>query len=144
MKDVLIKIKGIQEPDSSQNEAIEFSTDGKMEINEDTITIFYNEGEMLEGADIKTKMQIIGNHTVITERNGSMNSRLVVQKGVRNTCFYSTPYGELSMGIYGEEIENDLNSNGGKLKMKYSIDTNLSLLSKNEVEITVREIETEV
>lgn len=141
MKDVLIKIKGIQGLDDGEKDTVEFSTDGKMEITDGTVTLSYNEGQMMEGADIKTKLQATGNDTVIMERTGTMNSRLVIKKGTRNNCFYSTPYGELTIGIFGEEIDNRLSGTGGTLKMVYSIDSGGNLISKNEVEITVREIE---
>ena len=141
MKDVLIKIKGIQGAEDSEKDVIEFSTDGSMEINDGTVTLIYNEGQMMEGADIKTKLEASGDDTVIMERTGSMNSRLVIKKKTRNNCFYSTPYGSLTIGIFGEEIDNRLSGNGGTLKMVYSIDSGGRLISKNEVEITVREIE---
>lgn len=140
MKDVLIKIKGTQGLDGGEKDVVEFSTDGKMEISDGTVTLTYNEGQMMEGADIKTKLQATAD-TVIMERTGTMNSRLVIKRGQRNNCFYSTPYGDLTIGIYGEEIDNRLCDTGGTLKMVYSIDSGGSLVSKNEVEITVREIE---
>lgn len=141
MKDVLIKIKGTQGLDGGEKDVVEFSTDGKMEISDGTVTLTYNEGQMMEGADIKTKLQATGNDVAIMERTGTMNSRLVIKRGARNNCFYSTPYGDLTIGIYGEEIDNRLCDTGGTLKMVYSIDSGGSLVSKNEVEITVREIE---
>ena len=139
MKDVFIRIKGIQGL-GEEKDTVEFSTDAKMEISGDTVTLYYNEGQMMEGADISTKLEATLNDTVIMERTGSMNSRLVIKKGARNNCFYSTPYGDLTIGIYGEEIDNRLTA-GGTLKMVYSIDSGGSLVSKNEVEITVRETE---
>lgn len=141
MKDVFIRIKGIQGLDDGEKDTVEFSTDGKMEVAGDTVTFYYNEGQMMEGAEINTKLEAKLNDTVIMERTGSMNSRLVIKKGTRNNCFYSTPYGDLTIGIYGEEIDNRLTSNGGSLKMAYSIDSGGNLVSKNEVEITVRETE---
>ena len=140
MKDVFIRIKGIQGL-GEEKDTVEFSTDAKMEISGDTVTLYYNEGQMMEGADINTKLEATLNDTVIMERTGSMNSRLVIKKAARNNCFYSTPYGDLTIGIYGEEIDNRLGVNGGYLKMVYSIDSGGQLVSKNEVEITVRETE---
>ncbi|MBQ2933184.1 MAG: DUF1934 family protein, partial [Clostridia bacterium] len=52
----------------------------------------------------------------------------------------STVQGELVLGIFGEEITNSLNDNGGFLSMTYTIDVENSLLSRNKVEIKVREV----
>ena len=65
---------------------------------------------------------------------------MVIEKGVRNNCFYATPHGELSLGIFGEKVFWDLNPNGGKISMKYTIDTDLQLLSRNSVNISIREV----
>ena len=141
MKKVIIKIKGIQGLEGDQKEVMEFTTDGEMEIKNGVATLIYNEGQMLEGAKIKTRLEAAGNESAVIERTGTMSSRLVIKKGARNTCFYSTPYGEMTIGIFGEEIKNNLNASGGSLKLSYSIDSNSNLISKNEVQITVREIE---
>ena len=47
-------------------------------------------------------------------------------------------------GIFGEKIENNLTEQGGKLYMSYTIDSNLQLVSRNVVEINVREVEENV
>lgn len=140
MKDVIIKIKGTQGLEGQQ-EVMEFTTDGKMDFTPRLITLFYDEGQMMEGAKIKTRLELSGASEAVIVRSGTMNSRLVVKKGVRNTCFYSTPFGEMTIGIFGETIENNLSESGGTLKLAYTIDSNSNLISKNEVFITVREVE---
>ena len=44
----------------------------------------------------------------------------------------------MTVGVFGEEIENTLTENGGKLFMKYSLDINSGLISENEIEISVK------
>ena len=67
-----------------------------------------------------------------------MESRLVVEEGKRSTCYYNTPQGELLIGIFGESVKTELNSGGGKIHMKYTIDSNLNLISRNTVDISVK------
>ncbi len=43
------------------------------------------------------------------------------------------------MGIFGENVRSSLDENGGSLFMSYTIDVNYGMLSRNKVEISVRE-----
>jgi uncharacterized beta-barrel protein YwiB (DUF1934 family) len=44
------------------------------------------------------------------------------------------------LGIHGEKVNIDLNENGGRIELVYTIDSDLKLVSRNEVEITVKEV----
>ncbi len=65
---------------------------------------------------------------------------MVIEKGVRNNCFYMTPMGELSLGIFGEKVKTNLTENGGSISMNYTIDANSQLLSRNKVNISIKEV----
>lgn len=139
IKDVIIDIKGTQGIDG-ESDTIEFSTDGRFGIKDNEFFISYNEGQMFEEKlDVKTSI-FIKPDSVVLQRSGSVNSRMVIEKGTRNTCFYSTPVGNMVLGIYGEEIGLDLSEKGGSLNMSYNIDSELKLVSRNQVEIKIREI----
>lgn len=139
MKDVIIDIVGAQ-GFGDQNDVIELSTIGKMQEREGKFLLTYEENETLKPNTVKTTLKADGNNRVTMIRSGAVNSKLIIEKGKRNTCFYSIPQGELMLGIFGEEIDNTLNNNGGKVKMSYTIDIDNNLLSKNTVEISVKEV----
>ena len=40
----------------------------------------------------------------------------------------------------GEKVKTDLTPDGGEISMKYTIDSNLRLISRNSVKISVREV----
>lgn len=143
MKEVLINIKGTQGLDDN-TEVIELTTVGKMGFKDGMVMLSYEESELSGAKGIKTNLRVKNSDTVILQRSGEMTSRLVVEKNVRNSCFYSTGFGEMVIGIYGEGIENNLTPSGGTLKMTYTIDSNLQLISRNIVEITVKEVEKDV
>lgn len=65
---------------------------------------------------------------------------MVIEKGIRTSCFYSTPAGSLNLGIFGEKVKNELNDDGGKIAMTYLIDSNAKVISRNTVNISVREV----
>ncbi len=139
MKDALIKIKCIQGIDGD-TDTIEYTTTGRFGKKNDGYYMSYFESEAMGEKSIKTVIHIKSDDSVILQRSGGMNSRLVVEKGKRNTCFYSTPQGSLSIGIFGESIINSLAENGGSLSMCYTIDSNSQLISRNQVEISVKEV----
>jgi uncharacterized beta-barrel protein YwiB (DUF1934 family) len=94
----------------------------------------------MDSASVKTKIFINSNKSIVLNRSGDINSRMEIEQNVRNNCFYSTPVGELSLGIHGEKVNVDLNEKGGRIELVYTIDSDLKLVSRNEVEITVKEV----
>ena len=73
------------------------------------------------------------------ERQGDLRSKLLIEEGVRNNCFYTVPEGSLTLGIFGKEVRFSLDESGGDIKMVYTIDANMKLISENTVEIKIRE-----
>ena len=74
---------------------------------------------------------------------------MVIEKGVRNNCFYTTPHGELSLGIFGEKVFYDLNQNGGNINAEIFVDgkyfatsTELAWAGKSALSITGVELTT--
>ncbi len=139
MKKVLIKVKGSQGL-GEEKEVIELTTEGSIDVTENTVTLRYSEGELLGEKRVDTTLTAKGSDSVVLERRGDLSSRLIIEKGVRTSCFYSTPIGDLTLGIYGKEIKNRL-LESGELKMTYTLDTNMQAISENTVEISVREVE---
>lgn len=144
IKDVIISIKGIQGIDD-QTDTVEFITDAKFGIKDGNFFISYDESGMLDkGEDVKTKIYIKGENKVLLKRSGTINSRMLIEKGVRNSAFYSTPIGELTIGIFGEKIDFNLDEKGGNIDLKYTIDSDLRLISRNSVNITIKEVKNDV
>ena len=137
MKDVIIKIVGKQGMDDDVD-SIELTTVGKMGIKDGKFLLTYDESEMLGVKGVKTSLMVKDDDTVILQRSGGYMSRLVIEKGARNSCFYSTPQGDLVIGIFGENVVHNLTESGGTLNMSYTIDSNLELISRNTVEISVK------
>lgn len=138
MKKVLVKVKGTQSVDG-ESAVIELTTEGTLREFEGDYIVTYSDDPTESGEKTKTQLTIQKNGTVILDRRGDLNSRLIITQGERNNCLYSIPQGSMTLGIYGKEVKSNINSFGGTLKMVYSIDMNLQPLSDNEVEIFVEE-----
>ncbi len=139
IKDVIITVIGMQNVDG-ENDSVELTTEGRFGKKDDKYFLSYEEGQLLDTGKVKTKIWINSPDSVVLQRGGEINSRMEITKGQRTTCFYSTPIGELSMGIYGETIDVNLNENGGSLTLGYTLDSDLKLIGKNTVKITVKEV----
>lgn len=138
MKKVLVKVKGTQSVDG-ENAVIELSTEGTLREFEGDYIITYSDDPTESGTQTKTQLTIQKSGTVILDRRGDLNSRLVITEGERNNCLYAIPQGSMTLGIYGKQVKSNMTASGGTVKMVYSIDMNLQPLSDNEVEIFVEE-----
>ncbi len=140
IKDVIINIK-TEQTVGNDTDTIDFTTDGRFGIKDGSYFISYEESRLLDvEGEVKTTLYIKPDNSVIMQRKGDYQSRMVIEKGVRNNCFYITPMGELSLGIFAEKVKTDLNDSGGNISMNYTIDTNMQLLSRNSVNISVKEV----
>lgn len=140
IKDVIIKICGVQGIDD-QSDTIEFTTDGKFGVKDSEFFISYEEGQMFEEKmDVKTKIFLKKDNTVVLERKGSINSKMLIKEGERNTCLYNTPIGDLFISIFGKCVEHNLCETGGQINLEYTIDSDMRLLSENSVNISINEV----
>ena len=140
IKDVIIEIKTEQTVDDSTDK-IEFTTDARYGFRDGSYFISYDESRLMEvEGEIKTTLYVKPNASVVLQRKGAYNSRMVIEKGVRNNCLYATPNGEFSLGIFGEKVLANLSDDGGNITMNYTIDSGLQLLSRNKVNISIREV----
>ena len=102
--------------------------------------ILYEEEESIGARGVKTMLKVETDRQVILQRSGALNSRMIIEKGQRHNCCYSTVQGDIMVGVFGEAIKSELNDNGGKLYMRYTVDVNMGLVSRNEIEISVKDV----
>ena len=140
IKDVIIDIK-TEQTANGNTDTIEFTTDGRFGIKDGSYFISYDESRLMEvDGEVKTIVFIKPDNSIVMQRIGAYNSRMVIEKGVRNNCFYMTPMGELSLGVFGKKVQSRLDEKGGSINISYTIDTNLQLLSSNKVNISIKEV----
>lgn len=137
-EDYLIKVTGIQTVDGD-TDRIEIITSGTMLHREGKFLIKYTERDSDDPRiAIENTVLVNGDSQVTVIRKLGGESRLVLEKGRRHSCIYSTPMGDMSIGIYTDYIKNRLvPSVGGKLSLKYTLDFNAGFVSDNELHITI-------
>ena len=140
IKDVIIDIKSTQTVDG-ETDGIEFTTEARYGFKDGEYFLSYREGQLFEtNEDVLTNIYIKSDNSIILQRTGSVKSRILIEKGKRNSSIYSLPYGQLTIGVFGEELNFNLNENGGSIQLSYNIDQELKLVSHNTVNITISEV----
>lgn len=136
-KDVFITIKGVQRI-NEEKDTTELFTNGSFYKKNNHYYITYDESGATGFENSKTTLKVEGNNKVTLIRSGVSRSHLVIQKGSRNVGIYGTVAGELAIGVNAKVIDSKLDENGGDLFFSYSLDVNSSLLSENEIKISVK------
>ncbi len=125
-QNAIIEVIGTQLVDG-QSDTVELTSDGFVEINEKGMRLTYDEGE---GTTVLT---VIG-ESVSINRSGEDGMNMVIQKNRRRQCTYPSPMGVLLIGTFCEEMEIEENH----IKLKYNLDMNSSLMSKNTLEVNIK------
>ena len=120
MAKALITIIGHQKFDDDKDQ-VEMKTVGTVEHDDDNYII----RAKLNIAKDESKVEMI--------KSGPYSSCLIIEKSKRHLCNYGTEYGDMLMGIFGREVENDFNENEGTFKFSYDIDINGAISSQNDV-----------
>lgn len=118
---------------------IELTTTGNYSRVNGRWALLYDEMSEDKTAVIKTMIKVDDKSVTIT-RNGEGSSKLIMTEGERNMCHYRTQFGDILLGVYCNEVNNELSDSGGKILMSYTLDVNASVLSENKVTIKIREV----
>ncbi len=87
----------------------------------------------------RTTVKVDENNVVTVIKGGEISHNLILEEGQRHRCEYRTPYGNMSLGIYTERVNINLNDNGGSVSVRYNIDIENELVSTNELTLNIEE-----
>ena len=118
-KEVLISIKGLSGVDED-GEDIEFVTGGSYSFDERRAALEYMESELTGMSGTKINMQ------------------MMFEEGCKHYVNYSTPFGSMTMGLVTQSIKNELTRQGGRLVLRYLMDLDTILPTRNKVEIEIK------
>lgn len=121
-------------------DVVELLTTGNLYRRDNDYFIIYDESEATGFDGSKTVLRVDSDNKRVTmSRTGTSRSRLVIEKGRRHQCNYSTDYGSMMIGVLGNSLKSNLSDIGGSLSFGYSLDINTALTSENTVDILVAE-----
>jgi len=132
----IIEVVGSQNDGVSEDE-IKLTTTGSFVKDHENYYISYLEGDDFGAQDTTTTVHI-NSEKINIIRDGGVKSKLTLQKGKRHLCAYETGVGHLMVGICAENINSELNAEGGNLYFSYAMDINSEFASTNHIHIRVR------
>lgn len=138
-KDVLIKIKGVSNPQDPDSEVVELTTIGQYYKKQGEYVLSYDESSMTGMEDTKTTVKICDSGVSVT-REGKFPSNMLFEKDKQHTTAYSTEYGHLLVSVVTDKIEQKFDEHGGKLFVGYSLDFDHNYVGKNQLTIDVVQI----
>lgn len=134
-KKALITVIGRQNYNGDKDE-IKMRTVGTIEHCDDRYIIRYDENLEEVSTPLKSKITIAKDESKVEMiKTGPYSSYLVIEKSKRHLCNYGTEYGDMLMGIFGKNVENNFDENEGSFDFSYEIDINGAVSSQNDVTI---------
>lgn len=137
-KDVIISIRGTQDYSGTDPDTMELVTEGKLAVQDGALCLSYEESE-LTGMEGTTTVFQVEPEKVTLLRLGSVQSEMVFEEGRRHMSLYSTPYGNLEIGVRARRLNSTLELTGGRLEIDYDIEINHMLAGQSLFRIDVRE-----
>ncbi len=133
---VMITVVGTQHIDG-QTDKVELTTGALMRQEPDGFTLSYQETAAtgMEGTLTSLRVQ----DTMVTlQRQGKSAGLLVMEYKKRHVCSYSTPVGNLMLGVFTDRLEQNLQLGGGTLDVSYTLDVGGSMMSRQDLHIAVQ------
>lgn len=131
----LLKIRDVSS-DGTDTDTVEMETTCRYYGDDKNYTIEFEE---LFAEDMKssTVLRVKDGKCAHLLRRGAINTELIIEKGVRHNCAYSTPYGELMVGITATDFESRKMGTLLRLKMNYTVDFYGDINQTKEMTVTV-------
>lgn len=154
-KNVLVSISG-KHIDIMDDPAIGYETgDDSIEVVTPANYYFKNGkhyiiyDEVLEGmaGTIRNKIKITGKEVIEIMKSGASSSHMIFEKNRKNQTYYSTPYGQMLIGVNTKNMEVDIDENRIDVSLDYELDVNhepladcrirMNIMPKNDPGFTV-------
>ena len=135
-KDVLITIRGVHTTDEEDND-VEMIVRGDYYQKNGKHYVLYE--ELLEGfkEPVKNIIKITTTSMDITKK-GTTITHMLFEKNRKNVSCYSTPYGEMVVGIQANHFAVDEQPDSLKVNVDYSLDINYEHMSDCRILVDVQ------
>ena len=139
-KEIILFVKGEQSYDGVEPEVTELITEGTMTIDDGgEIVLEYQESEITGMEGTNTKF-IVNQDVVELTRTGMVESRMLFERGKRNSSLYETPWGTMMVDVATTQLAHRLNERGGIMEIGFTIAVNHQVTGENRFKIRVRDV----
>lgn len=142
-KDVLLSLKGLQfDTNSPDGDKIETITLAEYYKRNNSHYIIYDEA--IEGFEESTKSIIkFRENSLDLTKNGLVNVHMVFEENKKNMTSYSTPYGNLLIGIDAKRVELKEEDERIVVNVDYSLEINYEHFADCNIKVDIRPKESE-
>ena len=140
IKDVWISISNHQSDGQQEEDTMVFDTAGSYYYDDGVGVLSYQESELTGLEGTRTSVMVMPNQVVV-DRDGMLTGRMIFREGMKDSYPYSTPYGQMMLGIDTRRIHHNFNENGGDVEIDYITDLAHTFVSRNKFRISVKEME---
>ncbi|MCX8129080.1 MAG: DUF1934 domain-containing protein [Clostridia bacterium] len=137
-KNVIISVKGTQTSVNQDVSELELLTEGKYYKKGSSYFVTYKESEVtgMEGTTTTLK---ISEGRVTLMRFGAVNTQFIFERGQKHVSYYDTVHGAFTIGVFANEVNVDINDNGGEIKVDYEIEIDNNKSGINDFHMLIRE-----
>ena len=140
MKDITLKITGKQSYADKEEVQMEFVTEGRFYLRDDSVYVIYDESELSGMTGCKTTLKV-KDDTVLMRRVGTegYRSELYFEKGKRFGSTYETPYGPMGVEVVTGVVncDRDKENGSGHISIEYNVSLEGLAEGKNQLNIDI-------
>lgn len=140
MKDVMLRIKGVQMSDEAGTDEMEFITEAQLFQRNGAVYLLYEESELSGMPGCKTRLRMRDDEIQMKRfgEGAGLGNEIRFKKGSRFTGIYDTPFGAIEMEVLTTDLRNTLSEEGsGEIDIDYDISLKGLLEGRNRLSITL-------
>lgn len=135
MEKIMINIDGTQNFGNGDTNNVELTTEGELNVSENSYTLKYKESEITGMEGTTTEITVEDSGVVSLIRSGKVNSNLIFEEGKRHLSYYDTKDGAFSIGVFASYIDTVLEQNYGEICITYAMDVDDKSIGENEIRV---------
>lgn len=135
-KDVILSISGLQLDENGEDTNVETFTAAKYYKKDNSHFLIYE--EVMEGYDEPTRNMIrFREDSLEITKKGLINVHMIFEENRKNMSCYSTPYGDIMVGIEAEDIRIKEEEKRINVQVDYALEVNYAHLADCKINMTV-------
>lgn len=136
-KEILLSLKGLQLDNEEDSQATETITPADYYQRNGSHYVIYE--EMIDGFSAVTRNRIKFNDSSLElSRKGVINVQMLFEANKKNMTNYTTPYGNILIGIDTESVLVKEKENEIHVEVEYALEANYQYLSNCRIEMDLR------
>ncbi|MBE7021402.1 MAG: DUF1934 domain-containing protein [Ruminococcaceae bacterium] len=136
-KDVIVSFTSYNAYEDAQADKVVFETKGSFYLKDGKHYLKYD--EQINETKVSNTLKIEEKKVTIM-RFGEVNTQITVEQGKKHLNYYETGEGSFLMGIYGDRVDIDISGKKGHILLKYGVEFNNVLTTKNTIEVKFEEV----